>query len=103
MKIPEDTICEDSLPDLNSNGDVYERMVRKLKNHFVPRKNQRHARFRLRQNQQKSHQTSMQFYLECKELVRKCQYGNVEDELLLDHLIFEVKDDKLSEKVTEDE
>ena len=45
------TIREDSLPDLDSNGDVYERMVQKLNNHFVPRKNKRHARFRLWQNQ----------------------------------------------------
>ena len=72
------TICEDSLTDLD-NGDVYERMVQKLNNHFVPRNNTRHARFILRQNQQKSHQTIMQFYLECRELVRDCQYGNMED------------------------
>ena len=64
------TICEDSLPDLDNNGDVHERMFQKHNNHFVPRKNKRHARFRLRQNQQKSHQTIMQFYLECRELVR---------------------------------
>ena len=41
------TICEYSLPDLDSNGDVYERMDQKLNNHFVPRKNKYHARFRL--------------------------------------------------------
>ena len=72
------TRCEDSLPDLDNNGDVYERMVQKLNNHFVPRKN-KHLRFRLRQNQQKSHQAIKQFYLECRELVRDCQYGNMED------------------------
>ena len=78
-------------------------MVQKLNNHFVPRKNNRHARFRLRQNQQKSHQTIMQFYLECRELVRDCQYRNMEDELLLDHLIFEIKNDRLREKAIEEE
>ena len=41
------TICEDSLPDLDNSGGVYEEMVQKLNNHFVPRKNNRHARFRL--------------------------------------------------------
>ena len=51
----------------------------------------------------KSHQTIMQFYLECKELVRDCQYGNMEDELLLDHLIFEIKNDRLREKAIEEE
>ena len=51
----EATICEDSLSELDNNGDVYERMFQKHNNHFVPRKNKRHARFRLRQNQQKSH------------------------------------------------
>ena len=94
---------EDSLPDLDNNGDVYERMVQKLNNHFVPRKNKRHARFRLWQNQQNSHQTITQFYLECRELVRDCQYGNMEDELLLDHLIFEIKNDRLREKAIEEE
>ena len=78
-------------------------MVQKLNNHFEPRKNKRHARFRLRQNQQKSRQTIMQFYLECRELVRDCQYGNMEDELLLDHLIFEIKNDRLREKAIEEE
>ena len=39
--------CEDSLPELDNHGDVYERMVQKLNNHFEPRKNKRHARFRL--------------------------------------------------------
>ena len=97
------TICEDSRPDLDNNRDVYERMVEKLNNHFVPRKNKHHARFRLQQNQQKSHQTIMQFYLECRELVRDCQYGNMEDELLLDHLIFEIKDDRLRERAIEEE
>ena len=95
--------CEDSLPDLDNHGDFYERMVQKLNNHFEPRKNKRHARFRLRQNQQKSRQTIMQFYLECRELVRDCQYGNMEDELLLDHLIFEIKNDRLREKAIEEE
>ena len=45
----------------------------------------------------------MQFYLECKELVRDCQYGNMEDELLLDRLIFEIKNDRLREKDIEEE
>ena len=45
----------------------------------------------------------MQFYLECRELVRDCQYGNMEDELLLDHLVFEIKDDKLRERAIEKE
>ena len=79
-------------------------MVMKLNNHFVPRKNKHHARFRLQQNQQKSHQTIMQFYLECRELVRDCQYRNMVDELLLDHhLIFEIKNDRLREKAIEKE
>ena len=97
------TICEDSRPDLDNNRDVYERMVEKLNNHFVPRKNKHHARFRLRQNQQKSHQTIMQFYLECRGLVRDGLYGNMEDELLLDQLIFEIKDDWLRERAIEEE
>ena len=29
------TICEDSLPDLDNNGDAYERMVQKLSNDCV--------------------------------------------------------------------
>ena len=78
-------------------------MVQKLNNHFVPRKNKHLARFRLRQNQQISHQTIMQFYLERRELVRDCQYGNMEDELLLNHLIFKVKDDRLMEEAIEEE
>ena len=28
------TICEDSLPDLDNNGDVYERMFQKHNSHF---------------------------------------------------------------------
>ena len=91
------------LPDLDSNGDVYERMTQKLNNHFVLRKYQRRARFRLRQNQQKSHQTLMKFYLECGELRTECQYENMEDEFLLERLIFEVKDDKLRERTMEEE
>ena len=35
--------------------------------------------------------------------MRDCQYGNMEDELLLDHLIFEVKYDRLREKVIKGE
>ena len=31
-----------------------------------------------------------------------CHYGNMEDELLLDHLIFEIKDDKLRERTIEE-
>lgn len=74
-------------------------MAQKLNNHFVPRKN--HVRFRLKQNQQNSHQTIMGFYPERREFVRECQYGNMKDKLLLDHLKFEVKDDKLRERATE--
>lgn len=43
----------------------------------------------------------MGFYPECREFVRKCQYGNMKDKLLLDHLTFEVKDDKLRERAIE--
>ena len=35
--------------------------------------------------------------------MRDCQYGNMEDELLLDHLIFEIKNDRLREKAIEEE
>lgn len=45
----------------------------------------------------------MGFYPECREFVRKCQYGNMKDKLLLDHLTFEVKDDKLRERAIEEE
>ena len=37
-----------------------------------------------------------------RELVRDCQYGNTENELLLDHLIFEVKDNKLKRRTIEE-
>ena len=61
------------------------------------------ARFRLKQYQQKANQTIVQFYLECRELVRDCQYGNIDDELLLGHPIFKIKDDKLRERAIEEE
>ena len=35
--------------------------------------------------------------------MRDCQYGNMEDEFLLDHLIFEIKNDRLREKAIEEE
>ena len=43
----------------------------------------------------------MGFYPERREFVRECQYGNMKDKLLLGHLKFEVKDDKLRERATE--
>ena len=45
----------------------------------------------------------MHFYLECRELVRDCQFGSMEDESLLDDLIFEIKNDRLREKAIEEE
>ena len=38
-----------------------------------------------------------------RELVRDGQYGNMGDELLLDHLIFKVKDDRLKEEAIKEE
>ena len=80
---------EDSLPDppTQENDDAYKILIRKIDNHFMPKKNKDFARFQMSELKQQNHERLADYYAKLREISRKCEYGDHENDAIRDHLI----------------
>ena len=80
---------EDSLPDppTQENDDAYKTLIRKIDNHFMPKKNKDFARFQMSELKQQNHERLADYYAKLREISRKCEYGDHENDAIRDHLI----------------
>jgi hypothetical protein len=82
---------DDALPDLNGaeNDDVdaYKLLSRKIDNHFIPKKNKDLARFQLSELKQQSSERVAEYYTKIKNIAKKSEYADHEDDAIRDHLI----------------
>ena len=84
------------LPDSTEEGDDdFTRLIRKLNNHFLPRKNKHHARYVFSKQRMEPGEMVVQYVARLREKSRDCEFGEQTDERILEHVIQTTRDDDL--------
>ena len=98
------TDVDEALPDPSDQDgdDAYSTLIRKLDNHFMPKKNKDFARFQLSEMKQQSNERLADYYAKVRDIARKCDYGTYEDDAIRDHLIRTMHNDKIRSKAIRD-
>ena len=91
---------DDALPDPTGKEEdnVYKISMRKIDNHFIPKKNKDYARFQLGELKQRSHERLADCYARVRDMAKKCDYGTHEEDMIRDHLIQIMLHNKLRSK-----
>ena len=79
----------ENLPTLvkGENETDYDVTLRQLRNHYEPKTNVIVERFNFRQRAQHSHECTADYVTVLRGLARKCNFGNMEDELIRDQVV----------------
>ena len=79
---------DDSIPDpiLEGEQNEYTRLIAKLDQHFLPKKNKDYARFKLGNLVQQDDEPMATYYARIREIAQKCSYTD-ENDAIRDHLI----------------
>jgi hypothetical protein len=79
---------DDSIPDpaLEGEQNEYTRLIHKLDQHFLQRKNKDYARFKLGNLVQQDDEPMATYYARIREIAKKCSYTD-ENDAIRDHLI----------------
>ena len=80
---------EDVPPDpTGQEGDyAYKILIRKIDNHFIPKKKKDYARFQLSELKQQSHKLLADYYPRVQDIANKSDYGTHEEDMIRYHLI----------------
>ena len=73
-------------PILEGEQNEYTRLIAKLDQHFLPKKNKNYARFKLGNLVQQDDEPMATYYARIKEIAKKCSYTG-ENDAIRDHLI----------------
>ena len=86
--------------DLNGteDDDAYKLLIRKIDNHFIPKKNKDFARFQLSELKQQSSERLAEYYAKIRNIAKKCEYADHEDDAIRDHLIRTMLNHKILSK-----
>ena len=79
---------DDLIPDpiLEGEQNEYARLIAKLDQHFLPKKNKDYARFKLGNLVQQDDEPMATYYARIREIAQKCSYTD-ENDAIRDHLI----------------
>ena len=77
---------EKSLPD-PTDGNSYEKLKTKLNNHFIPKQNKHHARYQFLKMRPTTGESITAYTARLREKAKKCEFGEVHDERILEHII----------------
>lgn len=87
---------DDALPD-PTDDDAYKILIRQIDNHFIPKKNKDFARFQLSELKQQSSEL-VDYYAKVRDIAKKCEYIDHEDDAIRDHLIRTMLNHKIRSK-----
>ena len=91
---------DDALPDITGteHDDAYKLLLRKIDNHLIPKKNKDFARFQLSELKQQSSERLTDYYAKIRNIAKKCEYADHEDDTIRDHLIRTMLNHKIRSK-----
>lgn len=75
--------------------DDYNKLKRKLNNHFLPKKNKHHARYTFNKQQQIAGESVVTYAARLREKSKDCEFGEQTDDRILEHLMQTIKDSEL--------
>jgi len=86
-----------NLPDTAPvvGDDDYKKLKRKLDNHFLPKKNKHHTRFRFNKQKQIGGESVVTYAARLHEKSKDCEFGTQTDDRILEHLIQTIKESEL--------
>ena len=96
---------EDVLLSTNATEEerkVYATVLSKFDSFFKVRKNIIYERARFNRRNQKEGESADEYIMELYKLVKDCEYGTFESEMIRDRLVVGIKDGPLSEKLQSD-
>jgi hypothetical protein len=91
---------DDALPDLSGteDDDAYKLLIRKIDNHFPPKKDKDFPRFQLSELKQQSSERLAEYYAKIRNIAKKCEYTDHEDDAIRNHLIRTMLNHKIRSK-----
>ena len=85
----------------SATTDVYKVLIDQLDGYFMPKANPTYERYVFGKIVQETNETSEAFLTRLKKQVKKCDYGNKEDEMIVDAVIRGCRADELRRKLLE--
>ena len=76
----------------------YAKTIRKLNNHYIPKKNRHYAIFVFNSTRQKRDETIVTYSARLRERARDCEFGEQENQRILDHIVQTITDKALIRK-----
>ena len=80
-----------------------EELITKFSEYCKPKKNTIMARFKFNSRVQKANENTDQFVTDLRLISQECEYGELRDSLIRDRIIFGTKDNKIRERLLQDE
>lgn len=87
---------------LPETADV-DTLFTKFSEYCQPKKNTIMARFKFNSRVQKEMETTDQFVTDLRLIAKECEYGELKDSLIRDRIIFGTRNDKIRERLLQDE
>ena len=88
---------EKSLPN-PTDGNPYEKLKAKLNNHYLPKKNKHYARYQFLKTRRNPDETIVSYGARLRGKAIDCQFGNTQDERILEHIIQTIDNQSLIQK-----
>ena len=98
---PEIARLEKSLPDPEDPRkelDEYQKLRIKLNEYFLPKKNKHYARFIFLKTRPEVGEATMAYATRLRENAHECEFGDTNDERILEHLIQTMENEQLKQK-----
>ena len=92
---------EKSLPDLEDPRkelDEYQELRIKLNEYFLPKKNKHYARFIFLKTRPEAGEATVAYATRLREKAHECEFGDTNDEIILEHLIQTIENEQLIQK-----
>ena len=92
---------EKSLPDPEDPRkelDEYQKLRIKLNEYFLPKKNKHYARFIFLKTRPEAGEATVAYATRLREKVHECEFGDTNDERILEHLIQTIENEQLIQK-----
>ncbi|UYV69099.1 K02A2.6-like, partial [Cordylochernes scorpioides] len=85
--------------NLPEEKDTYEKAKEALTKYFTPQKNIVSERFKFRQRKQNTDENIDSYVIALRELVKSCEFGNLEEDMIRDQIIEKCYNRQLKEKL----
>lgn len=91
----------DSFKLTEEQSKSYEEVIKSFENFCKPKKNTVYERFMFYQRKQRESEPFDTFHMDIKRLIRTCEFGDKEEEMLRDQIVMGVNDKKLQMRLLE--